>query len=503
MTKPNDEIKQTPNKVNEINHLEILHAILDSAYEGICVIDKQGVVQEFNQAYSRILGKDRDSVIGRKVEEVIDNTRLHIVVQTGIPERGEVQRIQGHDMVVHRIPIIKDNEVIGAVGMLIFEGVSELYKILERAQHLTRTVAGGQTMLDKKHKEQKPFTFDQILGDSVKLTAVKKRANRAAQSPSTVLIIGESGTGKELFARSIHYSSAYAEGPFISVNCSAIPEHLLESELFGYEEGAFTGARKGGKPGKFEVAHNGTLFLDEIGDMPLAMQAKLLRVLQERVVERVGGNEQLHIDVRIVAATNRNLEEMVELADFRSDLYYRLNIISIQVPPLRERKEDIPLLIEHYLEYYCKRNKTQAKYLHREALAILEDYSWPGNIRELVNIVEMLVSLVESREILPVDLPVSILTVNRAQNNSAMWRKDVREEKRALVSQDYDQDQTEKLNGKTVELIQEMKERSLAQEKEVILQVLREAGGNKAKAARILGIHRSTLYEKLNKFNLV
>lgn len=242
------------------------------------------------------------------------------------------------------------------------------------------------------------------MGRSEALETVKRLARKAARTPSTVLITGESGTGKELLARAIHAASPFAEGPFVSVNCAAIPENLLEAELFGYEEGAFTGARKGGKPGKIELADGGTLFLDEIGDMPLAMQAKLLRVLEERRVERVGGVTSRPVRVRVIAATNRSLEEMVRKGAFRADLYYRLNIIRLHLPPLRERRTDIPLLLSHHLERVVRRYRLPAKSFTKEAVSILLAYHWPGNVRELVNTVEALVNLVDGPDIRPEDL---------------------------------------------------------------------------------------------------
>ncbi len=300
---------------NNTTDADTLNVILESAYEGIAVVDAQGIVVQFSDAYSRFTGIKKEDALGRHVTEVIDNTNLHNTVKTGIPERGVLQTIQGNPMVVHRIPIWKDGKVAGAIGMLIFEGVSELYHIYEKLQnhalHQQAEWARSSAKRTSTNNGEKRVTIAQIIGESARMSEVKRLARRAARTSATVLITGESGTGKELFAKSIHYLSPFADGPLITVNCGAIPENLIESELFGYEEGAFTGARKGGKPGKVELANNGTLFLDEIGEMPLPMQTKLLRALQEKEAERVGGITKYDFNARIVAATNRNLEEMV------------------------------------------------------------------------------------------------------------------------------------------------------------------------------------------------
>ncbi|MHA2961370.1 sigma-54-dependent Fis family transcriptional regulator [Priestia megaterium] len=455
--------------------VETLDAVLESAYEGIVIVDTGGIIKEFNAAYCRFLGKKREEAIGKHVTEIIENTRVHIVSETGTDERGYVQRIQGQDMIVHRIPIRKEGKIVGAIGMLIFEGVSELYNILGRMQELSRKVT--EAHLPNHEPIENNNHFDQIIGESSAIQTVKEIARKAAKTPSTVLITGESGTGKELFAKAIHYSSPFSEGPFVSINCAAIPEQLLEAELFGYEEGAFTGARKGGKPGKFEQAHKGTLFLDEIGDMPLLMQAKILRVLQDREVERVGGMKSQHVDVRIIAATNKRLEDLVKKGEFREDLYYRLNIIRLSIPPLIERKEDIRILLIHHLKNFCEKFGIIKKSFSFEAMRYLQEYQWPGNIRELVNTVEMLVSLVENQEITEKDLP-------------AHFRK-----------KDTSSFTTEKTSD-TNKLLKKVREDILSSEKDTILKALADVNGNKAAAARILGIQRSTLYIKLKKYGL-
>nr|WP_315362784.1 sigma 54-interacting transcriptional regulator [Cytobacillus firmus] len=448
-----------------------LGAILESAYEGIAVVDENGILQEFNEAYSRFTGIKREDAIGRHVTEVIDNTHLHETVKTGIAERGVLQNIQGHDMVVHRISLWKEGRIAGAIGMLIFEGVTEVYKIYEKLQE---NQDAKPDLFTKKKENDSRVTLDQIIGTSEGITEVKRLARKAARTAATVLITGESGTGKEMFAKSIHHLSPFSTGPFISVNCGAIPEHLFESELFGYEEGAFTGAKKGGKPGKFELADNGTIFLDEIGEMPLVMQTKLLRVLQEKEAERVGGVKKYQINVRIIAATNRNLMHMVETGEFREDLYYRLNIIQLHIPPLRERKKDIPVLLVHYLKEICERYQVPGKLFTSEAVNAFVQHPWRGNIREMVNTVEQLVTLVDGKVIDYHQLP-------------EMLKKP---------------EPTLKKADRAAGSIEEAKLLGSQRESEIILDALRKAGGNKSRAADLLGIHRTTLYQKLKKHRI-
>ncbi|MCU1807172.1 sigma 54-interacting transcriptional regulator [Cytobacillus firmus] len=448
-----------------------LGAILESAYEGIAVVDENGILQEFNEAYSRFTGITREDAIGRHVTEVIDNTHLHETVKTGIAERGVLQNIQGHDMVVHRIPLWKEGRIAGAIGMLIFEGVTEVYKIYEKLQE---NQDAKPDLFTKKKENDSRVTLDQIIGTSEGITEVKRLARKAARTAATVLITGESGTGKEMFAKSIHHLSPFSTGPFISVNCGAIPEPLFESELFGYEEGAFTGAKKGGKPGKFELADNGTIFLDEIGEMPLVMQTKLLRVLQEKEAERVGGVKKYQINVRVIAATNRNLMQMVETGEFREDLYYRLNIIQLHIPPLRERKKDIPVLQVHYLKEICERYQVPGKLFTSEAVNAFVQHPWRGNIREMVNTVEQLVTLVDGKVIDYHHLPEML-----KKPEPTLQKVD-----RAAGS------------------IEEAKLLGSQRESEIILDALRRAGGNKSRAADLLGIHRTTLYQKLKKHRI-
>ncbi|UOQ94640.1 sigma 54-interacting transcriptional regulator [Halobacillus shinanisalinarum] len=463
-------------ELNQMEHTaEILNGILESAYEGVAVVDEDGILREFNEAYSRFTGIAAKDAIGRHVNEVIDNTRLPYTVQTGMPERGVVQYIQGQAMIVHRIPIWKNEKVVGAIGMLIFEGVTEVYRIYEKLQENSLHKQPKPFPSQAKLKESRSMTLDQIIGNSESTAHIKRLARKVAKSEATVLITGESGTGKEMYAKGIHHLSPFSSGPFISLNCGAIPEHLFESELFGYEEGAFTGAKKGGKLGKFELAQHGTLFLDEIGEMPLMMQTKLLRVLQEKEVERVGGNQPYEIETRIIAATNRNLKDMIEAGEFREDLYYRINVIEIPLSPLRERTEDIPQLVSYYLHAICNKYQMSVKVFTSEAMAVFLHYHWPGNIRELMNTLEKLAVLVDGNTINSHHLPDYMI-------DKETFRKEESNEITTLMKQ-----------AKSLEN---------EKEREIIRTVLRKTGGNKSKAAKQLGIHRTTLYQKLKKYDL-
>ena len=450
------------------NHADTLETVLELAYDGIVVVDRNGIITMFNRAYEEFLGVKRENVIGKHVTEVIENTRMHIVVKTGVPEIGWVQKIKGQEMVVQRIPIKKNGVIVGAVGKVMFKDVNELRAMAEKLNLAEKRLEYYEKEL-RRIKGAK-YCFDDIKGSSEAILRTKELALRVARSNSTVLIRGQSGTGKELFAHAIHSASQRASGPFVQINCAAIPKELLESELFGYEPGAFTGARKGGKPGKFELADRGTIFLDEIGDMPLDMQAKVLRVLQEREVQKVGGYDNIPIDIRLIAATNKNLEKMISEGTFREDLYYRLNIVTLTVPPLRERKSDIPELVNHIQDRISSEMHIPPKTFSKEALKLLLAYHWPGNVRELTNVVERLLNTVDERTIQPYHLPLQIA------RSAALTRL---------------ADGT----GTLKSLVEDT-------EKQAIAEALRLCKGNKLKAARLLGIPRSQLYVRLTKYGL-
>ncbi|SDH73539.1 transcriptional regulator [Alteribacillus persepolensis] len=458
---------------------EIINIILESAYEGVAVVDEQARVVAVNDAYTRFIGIDKSDAMGKHVTDVIENTNLHNTVQTGLPERGAIQYIQGQPMVVHRIPIWKNDRVAGAIGMLIFEGLTELYEIYERMQkNSERTPAPKRSVFPNTLEGRRITTLEQIIGDSKSTAESKSIARKVAKKNVTTLITGESGTGKEMYAQGIHHLSPFTNGRFVSVNCGAIPASLVEAELFGYEEGAFTDAKKGGKPGKCELAQNGTLFLDEIGEMPVDMQTKLLRVLQEKEFERVGGTKRYPLHTRIIAATNKNLSRLVKEGTFREDLYYRLHVIEIPIAPLRERKEDIPPLVSHYLTVLSKKHETAVKTLTPEAMNMFVQYPWPGNIRELTNVIERLVVLIENQTIDRKHLPDFL------SNETSAFR-DNAPSVQPLPSS-----------------VRDVKQEEERREKEMIAAALKQNNGNKSKTAKTLGIHRTTLYQKLRKYQI-
>jgi PAS domain S-box-containing protein len=466
------ELQKVASELEEVKNLKsTLDSIVNSIFDCIVVVDKNGFVTMMNEAYGEFLHIDPQKAVGKHITDVIENTRMHIVAQTGKPEICDMQKIGEHNTVVTRIPIIKDGEVTGAVGKMVFRDVKDLRVLARKLTSLQSELEYYKEELQKVQGGK--YTIDSIIGSGEKIQWLKMIALRAAKGKSTVLITGESGTGKELFAQAIHYASSRWHGPFIKINCASIPENLLESELFGYEDGAFTGARKGGKPGKFELANGGTIFLDEIGDMSMPMQAKLLRVLQEREIERVGGTKTSSIDVRVIAATNQDLEFMMSQGTFRQDLYYRLNIIALHIPPLRERREDMPELCAALL---CKINRGlqfDVDGISKEAMVLLSEYDWPGNVRELENILERSVNMMdEVGDILPEHLPPTMRRcINKAET--------------------VDPEKAHELAG----IMEDA-------EKQAIYKALETAGGNRSQAAKILGIHRSGFYQKLSKYQI-
>lgn len=439
--------------------------IIENAYDGLVMVDKEGYVQMLSRAYADFLGIHQDSVIGKHVTEVIENTRMHLVAQTGKPEVAELQKIGNDYIIATRLPILNQGKLVGAIGKILFENVGQFTALSKRMKLLEVNLKKHKS--DVRDRNKAIYTFNQLIGRSSAFMEVKGHARIATKSDSNVLILGESGTGKELFAHSIHNDSRRSMGVFIKVNCAAIPEELLESELFGYEEGSFTGAKKGGKVGKFEAADGGTIFLDEIGELPLHMQVKLLRILQEKEIERVGSTSSKPIDVRVIAATNRNLEEMVSKGEFRLDLYYRLKVIQIRVPSLRERAEDIESLAIHFIDKYQNIMNKRVQGISEHALRLLRLYSWPGNIRELENIIERSLNFVEEGNLIGSEQLPEEITKHKQQ-------------------------------VKISTLAEVMDET----ERNTILACLDMTYGNKSEAAKRLGISRTTLYEKMNKHKL-
>lgn len=346
-----------------------LKAILDSVYDGIISVDAGGRLEIVNPAAERMLSIKSAQVIGKEAASVIPNTRLHEILRSGKPEIGELQDLGAVHIVTNRVPIKDDLEILGAVAT--FQDIS---RVIQVEQRLRREMV--------KNRFQTKYSLHQILGESVAIAETKELARNFAFSDLTVLIYGPSGSGKEMFAQGIHAAGRRKNQPFVAVNCAALPPSLLESELFGYEEGAFTGAKRKGKLGLFELAHGGTVFLDEIDALPIDLQGRLLRVLQEREVLRVGGETIIPVNIRVIAATNKPPHGLVEAGKMREDLYYRLNVLYLEIPALQERKEDIVLLCRHFISELTEK-ETDA--LLEGVLPYLIRYSWPGNVRELHN----------------------------------------------------------------------------------------------------------------------
>ena len=449
------------------DELELFHLLFDSVQHGIMVTDAQGYVLILNQPYGKFLNLDPKKQIGRHCTDVVENTRMHIVGKTGRAEINHIQNIKGMNIIVQRIPVKKDNRVIAVFGRVMFSDVREVTKLAKKVGDLESKVKLYESQLLSLRSTR--YTFESIVGESPTMVRLKNEALGATANNFPVLISGESGTGKELFAQAIHHSSARRVHPFVRINCAAIPKDLLESELFGYEKGAFTGARSTGKPGKFELAHRGTIFLDEIGDMPLEMQPKLLRVLEEKEFERIGGNRVIHSDFRLIAATNRDLEKMTRDGSFRSDLFYRLNVIPLVIPPLRERREDIVPLAEHLLEHLAGDASFYGLSLEKKAGRSLEKYHWPGNVRELFNVLERTLSRLEGDTIHCRSLPFYILQSTRPCGSRGR---------------------------------ETLKAAQMDAEKQALVLALEASGYNKTRAAQKLGIHRTLLYRKLKKHRI-
>jgi propionate catabolism operon transcriptional regulator len=432
-------VKIAISKKMESERAEQFRIILDFAYGGIIATDKDGKVTVFNPSAEKIIGIPRQKILGRSIGDVVPNTKIIDVLNKAKPELNQLQSIGDIKILTNRIPIIVDGEVTGAVAT--FQDIGTIQK----AEETIRKRLYEKGFLAKA-------SLDNILGNSEAIREIKREAYLYAKTASTVLIVGESGTGKELFAQGIHNSSARSKRPFIAVNCAALPENLLESELFGYEDGAFTGARKGGKSGFFELAHGGTIFLDEIGEISPKLQSRLLRVLEEHEVMRIGGDRIIPVDIRVVAATNKKLWELVERGEFREDLYYRINVLELYVPPLRERREDA-LLLGSYFLFEFRRDLDEEKISSIVGHRLFRSYHWPGNVRELKNVIERFAVLYEK-------------DADYTELLASFFRRDV----------------AESLN---------------CSDAEEIRKVLKNVRGNKTEAARQLGISRTSLWRKL------
>lgn len=431
-------------------------AIMEAISEGLLALDEQGRLTRLNQAAARILRLNSEGAIGQHIEEILGEGNPVCRALQKAEEISEEEwqqeswRGQIHCTLSCR-PIYNSQQRL--VGMVVV--VREIQKV----KQLVSRMVGARAR----------FSFSDLIGSNPEFMRTLELARQAARSNSTVLLLGESGTGKEVFAQAIHNSGPRASGPFIAINCAALPRELIGSELFGYAEGAFTGAKRGGNPGKFELADGGTVFLDEIGEMPLEMQAHLLRVLQERTVMRIGGQQIIPVDVRVIAATNKNLLEEVEKGRFRLDLYYRLNVLSIRMVPLRQRPDDIMPLARFFLQQMAARLGKEIKGFHPRAEEILVRYSWPGNVRELENVIERAVNVANGPWISPAELGPELYSEGKPLPQTAVTSKNLRP----------------------------------SLDEETIVRTIKRCQGNMARAARELGVARSTLYRKLEQLGLL
>jgi len=435
------------------NHNRFLMKCLDAVEDGISVCDKDGYVMYVNNACCRLLGMKRDEFLFKPAQNVTNNkpTLIRIIEdKKKLVDFEYFLNLKANNKTIHLInsgyPVFDDNgEILGAIN--IFRGI-------KRSRKLANTIAGYKGT----------YEFKDIIGESCVIKDKVNLAKLYSRNTANILIQGESGTGKELFAQSIHNYSIRKSEPFIPINCANFPNELIDSELFGYEEGAFTGAQKGGRPGKFELANGGTLFFDEIGEMPLYLQAKLLRVVETKTITRIGGDRLFKVDVRIIAATNRELEKSVGEGKFRKDLYYRLKVLFLDIPPLRERKEDILILTEYFINKLMKKVQKKVKGIDRDGEKVMMSYNWPGNVRQLENIISRALYICEGDYLTKEHLlSAGLKEIKRETNRGSAEKK--------LVD----------IN------------------KEIILDTLKLTSGNKKKAAEILGISRPTIYRILKE----
>ena len=440
---------------------------LDRMCEGAIIVDRDARIVWLSDKYAaRLKLANAAEGVGRVVEDVIPNSLMREVVRTGEPIMLDIMQFGDESFVVMRMPI-KDERgrVIGAAGFMIFDRLKHLQPLVSKFQRLETELADTQKTLAEERRVK--YTFSNFIGSSAPAMEAKRQARRAAQVDTTVLLLGETGTGKEVLAQAIHAASPRAHGPFIGVNVAAIPDTLLEAEFFGAAAGAYTGADRRGRDGKFVLANGGTLFLDEVGDMPMATQAKLLRVLQEKEVEPLGSNRVAKVDVRVIAASSVDLRQMVSMGRFRSDLYYRLSVLPIELPPLRERLADLEALTDHILEDIARRSGRPQRELTPTALAVLSSYPWPGNIRELRNVLEQVTLNSDNARLSAEEFTLVLPRVHGAARLG---------ERPTLRLADVVADA----------------------ERSAIRSALAAAEGKKILAAELLGISRATLYQKLS-----
>ncbi|MBU5592923.1 sigma-54-dependent Fis family transcriptional regulator [Clostridium sp. MSJ-4] len=450
--------------------IQFCYAVFDELPIAVDILDKEGKIIYINKTFSDFLKKPREELIGKLVTEANPTSKFLDTLHRKQAEIACKHRFDnGNEAIVHRIPIMDDDgKLMGGFGMVVFEDISKLQEVMDKYRVLDKELKLYKNEIAKLNIAK--YNLDDIIGRSQEISKCKNKVKKMARVKSNVLVIGESGVGKELFAHSIHNESNRKDKAFISVNCSAIPENLMESEFFGYEDGSFTGARKGGNIGKFQLANGGTIFLDEIGEMPLHLQAKLLRVLQEKEVQPIGAKSPLKVDVRVISATHKNLLQLVNDGKFREDLYYRLNVLTLEIPPIRERRVDIPELIDKFLGLFY-RETGMYRNVPKNIMDILVNYDWPGNVRELRNIVEKICVNADDVNISIADLPPYL--INRSMKSKVV----------------------NKTSGNLKDILDSV-------EKEIIINTLRECNYNKSETSKKLNIPRASLYRKLEEYGI-
>ncbi|KAB2954142.1 PAS domain-containing protein [Heliorestis acidaminivorans] len=438
-----------------------LETILEHAYDGIVVVDSQGIITMVNSAFCRFLGFEESELLGKPVKEVIENTRLHVVLETGQAEVGELQRTGNQDFIAMRIPIFKEGKVVGAVGKIMFKNIHELNALAQKMNRLKNELAYYKDELQKFRGAK--YTLDSLVGQSYSIEMLKETVRRVAKTSTPVLIRGESGTGKRLLAHAIHLESYRKVAPFVQIHCGTSAPQELELDSSATIHG------------KVRLAQGGTLLIDEIGEMPLTMQHQLLQLLQGKGLQLDGDREIEPLDLRLIVTTNRNLEDLVRKGLFREDLYFRLTVISLNIPPLRDRLEDIPELISHFIECYNEERGMGIKTLSKDALEVMEKYGWPGNIKELTTVIERAYDFAEGDTISLKDLPMYLQKLAESK------------EEHSIVANEP-------------ENLQSLLEQT---EKNAIERALIKTKGNKVQAAQVLGISRAGLYQKLMKYNIL
>mgnify|MGYP003575054058 CR=1 FL=1 len=460
----------------------IFTRLLESPYLSMVVVDGQANIRFIPPVHEKFFGIKHGEAIGRPVTEVIENTRLHEVVRSGKAEIGKLQRVGGQTRVVSRIPIERNGKMVGAIGQVMFKEPETVHTLSREVNKLRSEVEFYRHELSGIKKNS--YDLEQIVGDSEAIRQLKSDILKMAPLQVPVLIVGESGTGKELAAHAIHALSPRSKNRMIFVNAAALPGGLVESELFGYEAGAFTGAERAGRKGKFEMADSSSLFFDEIGDMPPEIQVKLLRVLQDGMFERVGGNRVCHSDFRLICASNRNFQEMIGNGQFRLDLYYRISGVTIRMPSLRERLEDIPALVQNILLTFANRHRAPVKRVNSRVYDYLREHPWPGNVRQLLHEVEKAAIFCDGPEItienfrlmtdIPVEKPASVASHGGG----------------ATLPPHAAEGISIPMSGRLQDAVEEL-------EKAMIHEAMSKHRGNKKKVAEELGISRAYLYKKL------